>query len=234
MHTYSEIILINKPYRWTSFDVVRKLKNAITSNLKPQTQNLKVGHAGTLDPLATGLLIVCTGSMTKKISEIQDAEKEYEGSFYLGATTESYDLEREVNEHFPVSHISDDMIYNAALSFIGKQMQTPPIHSAVKVKGNRAYDLARQGKEVAIEAKQIEIKEFEITKIEMPLVHFRIVCTKGTYIRSVANDFGRKLQSGAYLNSLARTRIGHYSLHNAIDPEEFVRNLTEKAESQPS
>jgi tRNA pseudouridine55 synthase len=227
MNSNAEIILINKPYKWTSFDVVKKIKYALG-------KKVKVGHAGTLDPLATGLLILCTGAMTKKISEIQDAEKEYEGSFYLGATTESFDLEREVKGSLPVSHITEEMIYNAASSFTGIQMQIPPAHSAVKIKGKRAYDLARQGKEVTIEAKQVEIKVFEITKIEMPLVYFRVVCSKGTYIRSLADDFGKKLQSGAYLNSLTRTRIGNYLLRDAIDPGEFVRNLAEKAENQIS
>jgi tRNA pseudouridine55 synthase len=214
----SEIILINKPYRWTSFDVVKKIKYALG-------KKIKVGHAGTLDPLATGLLILCTGAMTKKISEIQDAEKEYEGSFFLGATTESYDLEREVNAGFKTEHITEELIRHTATEFIGEQMQIPPAHSAVKVKGKRAYELARKGQEVVIEAKKIEIKEFEITRIEMPLVYFRIVCSKGTYIRSLADDFGRKLNSGAYLSSLIRTRIGSYFLIDALTPEGYIEKL---------
>ena len=211
----SEIILINKPYRWTSFDVVKKVKNALG-------KKIKIGHAGTLDPLATGLLILCTGSMTKKISEIQDAEKEYEGSFFLGATTESHDMEREVNAQFEISHITEKLIRETASQFTGEQLQTPPAHSAVKVNGKRAYDLARKGKEVKIEPKKIVIKEFEITRIEMPQVNFRVVCSKGTYIRSLAYDFGKKLDSGAYLSSLVRTRIGNYSLKDAVSPEDFI------------
>jgi tRNA pseudouridine55 synthase len=214
----AEIILINKPYRWTSFDVVKKVKNVAG-------KNVKVGHAGTLDPLATGLLIICTGAMTKKISEIQDAEKEYAGSFFIGATTESHDLEREVNARFDTSHITEKMIEEAAKGFVGEQMQTPPFHSAVKIKGKRAYELARSGTDFVIEPKKIEIKEFEITKVEMPLVHFRVVCSKGTYIRSLAYDFGKKLGSGAYLASLVRTRIGKYLLLDAVSPEEFTEKF---------
>jgi tRNA pseudouridine55 synthase len=220
-----EIILINKPKDWTSFDVVKKVKYALQSKDKRQKSKIKVGHAGTLDPLATGLLILCTGAMTKKISEIQDAEKEYAGSFFIGATTESHDMEKPVNASFDVAHLTEKMINETAAAFVGEQMQTPPAHSAVKVKGRRAYELARKGEEVAIEAKKIDIKEFEITKVELPLVHFRIVCSKGTYIRSLADDFGKKLGSGAYLASLQRTRIGKYHLKDARDVDEFVRNL---------
>jgi tRNA pseudouridine55 synthase len=211
----SEVILVNKPYRWTSFDVVKKIKNALG-------KKIKIGHAGTLDPLATGLLILCTGSMTKKISEIQDAEKEYEGSFCLGATTESHDMEREVNARFETAHITEDLIHETAKEFLGEQMQTPPAHSAVKVKGRRAYELARKGEEVEIAAKKIEIKEFEITRIDMPQVYFRVVCSKGTYIRSLANDFGKRLNSGAYLSSLTRTRIGNYLLKDAVSPIDVI------------
>jgi tRNA pseudouridine55 synthase len=227
----SLIILINKPYKWTSFDVVRKIKNVLASHFGLKPKKFKVGHAGTLDPLATGLLILCTGAMTKKISEIQDAEKEYEGSFFIGATTESHDMERGVNEHFSIQHIEEALIYETAKSFIGRQMQTPPAHSAVKVNGKRAYELARKGEEVSIKEKSIEIKEFEITKVEMPLVYFRIVCSKGTYIRSLANDFGKRVGSGAYLASLERTRIGKYLLKDAVQPEDFIQNLAKSADN---
>jgi tRNA pseudouridine55 synthase len=220
-----EIILINKPYRWTSFDVVKKIKNALD-------KKVKVGHAGTLDPLATGLLILCTGAMTKKIAEIQNAEKEYEGSFHIGATTESHDLEKAVNHHFDTKHITEKMIYETAAGFKGEQLQTPPAHSAVKVKGKRAYELARAGKEFSIEAKKIDIHEFEITNIAMPVIHFRIVCSKGTYIRSLADDFGKKIGSGAYLASLVRTRIGNYHLEDAVEPDVFIKNLSKETDFQ--
>jgi tRNA pseudouridine55 synthase len=220
-----QIILINKPYRWTSFDVVRKIKYALVQKSKTKNKKLKVGHAGTLDPLATGLLILCSETMTKKIPEIQGAEKEYEGSFFIGATTPSHDLETEVSIRFDISHITDEMIYAAAVSFKGEQMQTPPFHSAVKVNGKRAYELARQGKEFNIDPKKILIKEFEIKEINMPYVHFRIICSKGTYIRSLADDFGKKLNSGAHLSSLCRTRIGNYLLKDARDPDSFLVNL---------
>ena len=222
-----QIILINKPYRWTSFDVVRKIKRDLIQKSKAKNKKLKVGHAGTLDPLATGLLILCSESMTKKIPEIQDAEKEYEGSFFIGATTPSHDLETEVSARFDISQITDEVISTTAASFKGEQMQTPPSHSAVKVNGKRAYELARKGKEFTIEPKKILIKEFEIKGINLPYVHFRIVCTKGTYIRSLAYDFGKKLNSGAHLSSLCRTRIGHYLLKDALDPDSFLSNLVE-------
>jgi tRNA pseudouridine55 synthase len=228
----SQIILINKPYRWTSFDVVKRIKHALMKEFKVQGSKFKVGHAGTLDPLATGLLILCTGAMTKKISEIQDAEKEYEGSFFIGATTESHDLERAVVAHSDTGHITEEIVRAAAVRFTGEQMQTPPAHSAVKVEGKRAYELARAGKDFAIEAKKIVIREFEITSVQLPLVHFRIVCSKGTYIRSLASDFGKALGSGAYLASLVRTRIGIYLLKDAVEPEVFTKSLSEKAEKE--
>jgi tRNA pseudouridine55 synthase len=220
-----QIILINKPYRWTSFDVVRKIKHALIQKSKTKNKKLKVGHAGTLDPLATGLLILCSEKMTKKIPEIQGAEKEYEGSFFIGATTPSHDLETEVSIRFDISHITDEMIYDAVVCFKGEQMQTPPSHSAVKVSGKRAYELARQGKAFTIEPRKILIKEFEIKAINMPYVHFRIICSKGTYIRALADDFGKKLNSGAHLSSLCRTRIGNYLLKDALDPDSFLVNL---------
>lgn len=234
MNLAQHIFLFNKPYRWTSFDVVRKVKGAIITSLKKDAVNpnerikLKVGHAGTLDPLATGLLVICTGSFTKKIQEIQDAEKEYTGTIFLGATTASHDLESEVIHVQEVKHIDTERIEKTALSFIGKQAQTPPAFSAVKVAGQRAYVLARKGQKPEIKAKEVEIKSFEITKIDLPEVHFRVTCSKGTYIRVLAHDFGEKLGTGAYLSSLCRTRIGAYRIEEALDPLEFALQLSEK------
>jgi tRNA pseudouridine55 synthase len=230
-----EVLLINKPYRWTSFDVVNKIRNIVKKIPSPspdsdpdsyrnQTLNfkIKVGHAGTLDPLATGLLIICTGKLTKEIDSYQAKEKEYTGTFFLGATTPSFDLETQVDCQFETSHISDEMIFETTKKFKGKIFQSPPVHSAVKINGQRAYHKARKGHDVILEPKEITIHEFEITKIEMPLVYFRIVCSKGTYIRSVANDFGKALNSGAYLHSLCRTRIGDFKLEDAMTVEQFV------------
>lgn len=234
MNLSQHIFLFNKPYRWTSFDVVRKVKGAIIGSLKRESLDpnlrikLKVGHAGTLDPLATGLLVVCTGSFTKKIQEIQDAEKEYTGSFYLGATTASHDLESEVINVKVVDQLDKDLLEKTVASFIGKQEQTPPAFSAVKVEGQRAYTLARQGKQPELKSKEIEIKTFEITKIELPELHFRVTCSKGTYIRVLAHEFGAKLGTGAYLSSLCRTRIGNYHLTESVDPLEFASQLTDK------
>jgi tRNA pseudouridine55 synthase len=236
MNLSQHIFLFNKPLGWTSFDVVRKVKGAIIASLKraaenpEQRINLKVGHAGTLDPLATGLLVVCTGSFTKKIQEIQDSEKEYTGKFFLGATTASHDLESEVIMKKEVKNIDQVKLDTLVQSFIGTQEQTPPIFSAVKVEGTRAYTLARQGKKPEIKPKQIEISDFEITRSDLPELHFRVVCSKGTYIRVLAHDFGEKLGSGAYLSALCRTRIGDYKLENAIDPIEFALQLSEKQE----
>jgi tRNA pseudouridine55 synthase len=216
------ILLINKPYEWTSFDVVKKLRNV--------TGAKKVGHAGTLDPLATGLLIVCTGKFTKQISVIQNAEKEYTGTFFIGATTPSADRESEVNETFDTSRIPDEMIVNATKKFTGTIMQVPPLFSAVKVKGQRAYELARRGEAHELTAKSITIKEFEITEISLPLVKFRVVCSKGTYIRSLAVDFGLELSSGAYLYDLCRTRIGEYLLSDAMEMKDVMELSPAKKE----
>jgi tRNA pseudouridine55 synthase len=207
-----QILLIDKPYGWTSFQVVNKLKWKIRHEYK--LSKLKIGHAGTLDPLATGLLIICTGKFTKRIEEFQAQEKEYTGTFVLGATTPCYDMEKPVDKEFPTNHISKEMILETAKSFVGEQMQVPPIFSAVKIDGRRAYDYARQDEEVEIKAKRILIESFEIMRIEMPEVDFKIVCSKGTYIRSIARDFGEKLQSGAYLSALRRTRIGEFLVEN--------------------
>jgi len=208
-----QILLIDKPYGWTSFQAVNKLKWKIRHLHK--LAKLKIGHAGTLDPLATGLLIVCTGKFTKRIEEFQAQEKEYTGTFVLGATTPCYDMEKPVDKEFPTNHITENAILETAKTFVGEQMQVPPIFSAVKIAGKRAYDYARQAQDVEIKAKPILIKEFEITRIAMPEVDFRIVCSKGTYIRSIARDFGEKLQSGAYLSALRRTRIGSFLVKNS-------------------
>jgi tRNA pseudouridine55 synthase len=207
------VLLINKPLRWTSFDAVRKIRNIIRIK--------KVGHAGTLDPLATGLLIICTGKFTKKINEYMAQEKEYTGSFTLGATTPTYDLESEPGNFKPFDQLTPAQIQEATKKFTGEILQVPPAHSAIKQEGKRVYELARQGKEVKLEPRKVTNREFEITGIEMPVVHFRVVCSTGTYIRSLANDFGAELGCGAYLSSLCRTRIGEYSLKDAITPQEF-------------
>jgi len=212
-----QLLLINKPLRWTSFDAVNKIRNILRVK--------KVGHAGTLDPLATGLLIICTGKFTKKINEYMAQEKEYTGTFTLGATTPTYDLESEPGNFLPFEHITSDDIQSAAKKFSGEIMQVPPAHSAIKVDGKRVYELARKGKEVNLEPRKINIKEFEITRIELPIVQFKVVCTTGTYIRSLANDLGAALGCGAYLSSLCRTRIGNYLLQDAMTPEEFEKKI---------
>lgn len=225
-----EVILINKPYKWTSFDVVNKVRNIIKKipcNFPNQDEKIlnpkiKVGHAGTLDPLATGLLIVCTGKLTKEIDTFQAQEKEYTGVFFIGATTPSYDLETAVDKEYETSHINKALIHEAVKKFIGKISQVPPSHSAIKIGGQRAYKKARLGETQIIQPKDIEISDFEITKIDMPLIYFRVVCSKGTYIRSLANDFGNALFSGAYLQSLCRTRIGDFKLDKAMTIDEFM------------
>jgi len=217
--TEGEMLLINKPLTWTSFDVVGKIRNT----LKPL--KLKVGHAGTLDPLATGLLIICTGKLTKKIDEFQAQEKEYTGTFTLGATTPSYDLETEVDEKFPVDHITEEAIHAATVQFYGQIAQFPPPHSAIKMGGERIYLKARRGETVKLKARHIEIKAFEITRIVLPEIDFRVVCSKGTYIRSLAHDFGKALGSGAYLSALCRTRSGSYSVENAFEVADLVNHI---------
>lgn len=202
------VLLINKPLKWTSFDVVNKLRYKLKTK--------KIGHAGTLDPLATGLLIICVGKMTKRIEEFMGQEKEYKGKFILGQTTPSYDLETAVTEKKDIQEITGEMISAATLPFIGKINQLPPLHSAIRVGGRRAYEFAREGKEIELKPREIEIQEFEITSITLPEVSFRIVCSKGTYIRSIARDFGNALQVGAYLAELCRTRIGNFNLDAAV------------------
>ncbi len=207
-----QLLLINKPLRWTSFDVVNKLRYKLKIK--------KIGHAGTLDPLATGLLIICTGKMTKRIDEYQAQEKEYTGKFVIGQTTPSHDLETKVSEKKDILAITEGQIHLAVKKFIGTIQQIPPIHSAIKVDGKRSYNLAREGKEVELKPREVTVSEFEITTIEKPVIGFRIVCSKGTYIRSLARDFGNELGVGAYLAELCRTRIGNYKLEQAISLEE--------------
>lgn len=217
--TEGEILLVNKPYRWTSFDVIASLRGLMKHLLGGK--KIKVGHAGTLDPLATGLLIICTGKATKRIEEFKDFDKEYTGTFVLGATTPSYDMEKEVNVTFPVEHITNNMIYAAAQNLSGDIMQIPPMFSAIKVDGKRAYESARKDKDLGLAARPVSVPVFEITRIEMPEVDFRIVCSKGTYIRALARDFGEALKSGAYLSALCRTRVGPHLLSNAHEVEEL-------------
>lgn len=208
-----QMLLIDKPLRWTSFDVVQKLRSILKIR--------KIGHAGTLDPLATGLLIICTGKFTKKINEYMAQEKEYTGTITLGATTPTYDLESEPENFKSFESITDEQLQAATKKFIGAIQQVPPAHSAIKVGGTRVYELARQGKEVKLEPRNITINAFDIVKIELPVIHFRVVCTTGTYIRSLANDYGEALQCGAYLSSLCRTRIGEFWVKDAETIESF-------------
>ena len=217
-----ELLLVNKPYQWTSFDVVGKLRNSF----KPL--KLKVGHAGTLDPLATGLLIICTGKMTKQIDTFQAEEKEYTGTMILGATTPSYDMETEADERFDISHITEDQIKDACHQFVGDIQQYPPAHSAIKIDGERLYEKARRGEEVELRLRNVTISEFEITRIALPEIDFRVVCSKGTYIRSLVNDFGKALNSGAYLSALRRTRSGNYKIADAWEVMELVNIIREQ------
>lgn len=213
-----QAILINKPLHWTSFDVVRKLRSLI--------QIKKIGHAGTLDPLATGLLIVCTGKFTKKINEYMAQEKEYTGSITLGAVTPTYDLESLPEQQKDHSFVTEAMIHSATGKFIGDIQQLPPIFSAIKKDGVALYELARRGEEVELKPRNIHISAFEITGIALPVVYFKVICSTGTYIRSLANDYGAALGCGGYLSSLCRTRIGDFKLEDAVGMEEFERMLT--------
>lgn len=215
-----QVLLIDKPLEWTSFQVVNKIRWHIRK--KFNIKKIKVGHAGTLDPLASGLLILCTGKFTKKIETYQGQVKEYTGEITLGAATPSYDMETEINETFPTEHITSEVIHKTTQQFIGEIAQKPPIFSALKKDGKRLYELAREGKETEIKARNIQIHEFEITKIEGNKVQFRVVCSKGTYIRSLAYDFGKALNSGGYLSELRRTKIGDFSVDNAMGPLEFI------------
>ncbi len=218
-----QVLLIDKPLNWTSFQVVNKLRWEIRQAFK--IKKIKVGHAGTLDPLATGLLVICTGKMTKQIDTFQGQVKEYTGTFALGSTTPSYDLETEINGRFPIEHITEESIRSATKEFIGEIEQIPPIFSALKKDGKRLYEFARAGEEVEIKSRKVLVEEFEITRIALPEVDFRIVCSKGTYIRSLANDFGKALDSGAHLSALRRTRIGDFKVNDAVTIENFIHNL---------
>lgn len=212
-----QLLLINKPVGWTSFDVVNKLRYKLKIK--------KIGHAGTLDPLATGLLILCTGKMTKRIDEFQAQEKEYTGKFIIGQSTPSHDLETEVSEMKDISAISEAEIIEASKKFLGTIQQIPPLHSAIKVDGKRAYKMARKGKELELKPREVKITAFDIVEIKKPAVSFRIVCSKGTYIRSIARDFGNALGVGAYLTELCRTRIGEFNLKDAQTIDEISPTL---------
>jgi len=219
-----QVILIDKPLYWTSFQAVNKLKYVLINKLG-LPKKFKIGHAGTLDPLATGLLLVCTGKFTKRIMELQGQAKEYTGTFYMGATTPSYDLETEINENFSVSHIDEALILETVNQFLGEINQKPPIYSAIKKEGVRLYEHARAGETVEIATRKTTIHEFQITRIALPEVDFRVVCSKGTYIRSLAFDFGKALASGAHLTALRRTKIGNYDVKNALEVTFFEDNL---------
>lgn len=218
-----QVLLIDKPLNWTSFQVVNKLRWEIKQRYK--IKNIKVGHAGTLDPLATGLLILCTGKFTKKIDEFQGQIKEYTGEITLGATTPSFDLETETDKNFPIDHISEDLIRQTIPQFIGEINQVPPIFSALKKDGKRLYELARAGETTEIKSRKITISEFEITAINLPKIEFRVVCSKGTYIRSLANDFGAALNSGGHLSALRRTKIGNFNVDNGMNIDDFIASL---------
>lgn len=219
-----KVVLIDKPLTWSSFQAVNKVKWALKKHLG--LKKIKVGHAGTLDPLATGLLIVCTGKFTKRISELQGMPKEYTGTFMLGGTTPSFDLETEVNATFPTEHITEELIHATLPQFLGEIDQQPPVFSAIKKDGIRLYEHARAGEEVEIAFRKTTIHEFEITRIALPEIDFRVVCSKGTYIRSLANDFGKAMNSGAHLTALRRTKIGEFDVTNAISPQDFEDEVT--------
>ena len=218
-----EMILIDKELNWTSFDVVSKLRNSIKKKLN--IKKIKVGHAGTLDPLATGLLIICTGKMTKRINEFSGLNKTYIGKMTIGSTTPSYDLETKPNVYYPTEHINKNLIIETAKKFVGKIDQKPPVFSAVKKDGVRLYKLARKGVKVEVEKREIIIHDFLISSINFPEVEFSLTCSKGTYIRSLAHDFGKELGSGAHLSELRRTSIGDYTVDNSLKLMEFIRNI---------
>lgn len=218
-----QVLLIDKPLEWTSFQAVNKLRWHLRRAFK--LKKIKVGHAGTLDPLASGLLVICTGKMTKQIETFQGQEKEYTGTIVLGSTTPSYDLETEINHTFPTDHFTEELIHETTKQFIGDIEQYPPVFSAIKKDGKRLYEFAREGKEVEVKPRTINISEFEITRIGESEVDFRVVCSKGTYIRSLANDFGKALDSGGHLSVLRRTRIGDFKVDDALSPEAFIESL---------
>lgn len=218
-----EVLLVNKPYRWTSFDVIGSLRFFFKKEVG--IPKMKIGHAGTLDPLATGLLLICCGPATKRIEDFKDFDKEYTGTFVVGASTISFDLEKPVDQSFPIEHITPELILKAAESLTGDIQQIPPVFSAIKVKGKRAYEYARKDQELQLEARPVSVPVFEITRIELPEVDFRIVCSKGTYIRSLARDFGLALNSGAYLAALCRTRVGPHKLSDAWELESLKNSV---------
>ncbi|PVX45539.1 tRNA pseudouridine synthase B [Flavobacterium sp. 103] len=224
-----QVLLIDKPLHFTSFQAVNKLKYALI-NKAGLPKKFKIGHAGTLDPLASGLLLVCTGKFTKKIAELQGQPKEYTGTFYIGATTPSYDLETEIDKTFPTNHINESLIHETVKQFLGEIDQKPPIFSAIKKDGVRLYEHARAGETVEIASRKTTIHEFEITRIALPEVDFRVVCSKGTYIRSLAYDFGKAMNSGSHLTVLRRTKIGDYNVKDAIDVNDFEATLNPKKE----
>lgn len=221
-----QVLLIDKPLGWSSFQAVNKLKWAIRK--KFQLKKIKIGHAGTLDPLATGLLIICAGKFTKRIPEFQGLAKEYTGTITLGASTPSYDLETEVDKTYPTAHITEALIRKTTEQFLGDIQQAPPIFSALKKDGKRLYEYARAGEEIEIKKRAVRILEFEIKAVTLPAIDFRIVCSKGTYIRSIAHDFGLALGSGGHLSALRRTKIGDYNVDIALDPEVFEQQLLGK------
>lgn len=222
-----QVLLIDKPLKWSSFQAVNKLKYLLINKVG-LPKKFKIGHAGTLDPLATGLLLICTGKFTKKISELQGQAKEYTGTFYIGATTPSYDLETEIDQTFPTDHIDEALIHETVKQFLGEIDQKPPIFSAIKKDGVRLYEHARAGESIEIESRKTTIHEFEITRIALPEIDFRVVCSKGTYIRSLAYDFGKAMNSGSHLTVLRRTKIGDYDVKNAIDITLFEEELLKK------
>ncbi|TAE64907.1 MAG: tRNA pseudouridine(55) synthase TruB [Flavobacteriia bacterium] len=225
-----QILLIDKPLKWSSFQAVNKLKFGLIKELK-LPKKFKIGHAGTLDPLASGLLLICTGKFTKRIEELQGQAKEYIGTITVGSTTPSYDLETEINATFPTEHITEALINETLPQFIGEIDQKPPVFSAIKKDGKRLYESARAGIEVEIKTRKVSVSEFEITRIALPEIDFRIVCSKGTYIRSIAYDFGLALNSGGHLTALRRTKIGEYSVENATEPEAFIEGLQQSPSS---
>ena len=218
-----QVLLIDKPLEWTSFQAVNKIRWHIKK--KFGLKKIKVGHAGTLDPLATGLLIICTGKETKNIATYQGLKKEYTGTFTLGSTTPSYDLETAIEKTYPTEHITEEMLTKATLNFIGEINQKPPLFSAIKKDGKRMYELARKGETVEIESRKISISEFKLTTIKIPSIDFKVICSKGTYIRSLANDFGKVLNSGAHLSALRRTKIGEFCVKDALSISQFVEEL---------
>ena len=218
-----ELILIDKELNWTSFDVVNKIRYAIKK--KFDIKKIKVGHAGTLDPLATGLLIICCGKMTKSIDNFSAMNKTYSGKVTIGSTTPSYDLETKPNVHYPIDHINEKLILKTAKKFVGKIFQTPPMFSAIKKDGVRLYNLARQGKEIKIDKREVSIDSFEITSFNLPEISFNVTCSKGTYIRSLAHDFGKELKSGAHLSELRRIKIGDYSVKDSVKVMDFIREI---------